>query len=104
MSYVILAELRARPQRVAELAELLDRHAAASRAEATCGAFEIHQDRQDPALFVLYEAYDDEDGYQAHRRTEHYRRFSRLAPALVVAPDEGLLVSRRVLRRRPPPA
>lgn len=99
MSYVVLAELRARPERIAELDAFMARHAAASRAEPGCLAFDVCRDPADAAAFVLYEVYVDEAAYTAHRATGHYARFSREAPALVEPAGDSLLVSRRVLSR-----
>jgi len=99
MAYVVLAELRARPEQVAELATFMARHAAASREEPGCLTFDVCRDPDDPAAFVLYEAYTDEAAYQTHRGTPHYARFLREAPALLEHAGESLLVSRRVLAR-----
>lgn len=99
MSYVVLAELRGRAERLAELEAFMTRHAAASRAEPGCLLFEVCRDPADPAAFVLYESYVDEAAYRAHRDTAHYARFTREAPALVEHTGESLLVSRRVLTR-----
>ena len=98
-AYVVLAELRARPAREAELAAFMTRHAEASRAEPGCRVFDVCRDPADAQAFVLYEVYADEAAYQAHRATAHYARFLREAPALLESGDEGLLVSRRVLLR-----
>jgi hypothetical protein len=32
----------------------------------------IHQDIDEPRRILLYERYDDEDAFQAHRRTPHF--------------------------------
>lgn len=99
MRYVVLAELRARPERIAELDAFMARHAAAARDEPGCLVFDLCRDPADAAVFVLYEVYLDEAAYAAHRATAHYARFSREAPALVEAAGDSLLVSRRVLAR-----
>lgn len=99
MNYVVLAELRARPERAVELDALMTRHAAASREEPGCLVFDVCRDPADPRAFVLYEVYTDEAAYQAHRGTAHYERFTREAPALVEHSGESLLVTRRVLAR-----
>ena len=95
--YVVLAELRARPECAGELAAFMARHAAASRAEPGCLTFDVCRDPADPTVFVLYEMYTDAAAYTAHRATEHYARFLREAPALIEPQGERLLLSRRVL-------
>lgn len=99
MDYVVLGELRGRADRVAELEAFMARHAAASREEPGCLVFDVCRDPDDPQAFLLYEVYVDEAAYQSHRKTPHYARFSREAPALVEHEDGSLLVSRRVLAR-----
>jgi quinol monooxygenase YgiN len=99
MRYVVLAELRARPERVAELDAFMARHAAASREEPGCLVFDVCREPGHAAAVVLYEVYEDEAAYQAHRGTAHYARFVREAPALVERQGESLLRSRRMLTR-----
>jgi hypothetical protein len=49
MACAIFVDLRAKPHRVAECAELIDRHAHNSRPlEDGCLAFDVCQDRDDP--------------------------------------------------------
>jgi hypothetical protein len=61
MAYVIIVEFRAKPDQVAAFAELIDRHAHNSRTlEDGCLAFDVCQDPDAPARFMLYEAYRDQ--------------------------------------------
>ena len=53
MRYVVLAELRARPERVAELDAFMARHAAASREEPGCLVFDVCREPGNAAAFVL---------------------------------------------------
>jgi quinol monooxygenase YgiN len=48
-----------------------------SRGEAGCRIYEVHRAPDEPRLFYLYEQYDDEPAYQAHRSTDHYTRYIR---------------------------
>lgn len=41
-------------------------------AEPGCHQFDVCRDPADPALFFLYELYDDEAAFQAHLRTPHF--------------------------------
>ncbi len=100
MHYVVSAEFRAKPACVEEFGGFIDRHAAASRGEPGCLVFDVCQDPEHPAVFVLYEVYRDEGAYQAHRATAHYGRFFETAAALLEPAGETLFVNRRVLARR----
>lgn len=52
---------------------LLRTNAEASRGEPGCLEFSVFQDADDPRRILLYEEYTDEEAFQAHRRTPHFR-------------------------------
>jgi quinol monooxygenase YgiN len=55
------------------VARLLRTNAEASRAEPGCLEFSVYQAIDDPRAFLLYERYTNEDAFQAHRRTRHFK-------------------------------
>lgn len=63
---------------------LLSSNAEASRREPDCLEFSVYQDVQDPRRILLYERYTDEDAFQAHRQTPHFRDVveAQVAPLL----------------------
>lgn len=70
------AHLRARPEAIEPFKSRLARHAQTSvAAEPGCSRFDVHQERDDPALFLLIECYDDEAAFQAHRSSAHFLAF-----------------------------
>ncbi len=70
------AHLKVREDAVEPFRARLARHAKTSVArEPGCRSFEFHQERDDPALFLLVEVYDDEAALEAHRTSEHYLAF-----------------------------
>ena len=69
----VIAHYRTRRDAADQVRALLERHARASAAEAGCIGFLAHQDREDPARFALYETYEDDAAFAAHRRTDHFR-------------------------------
>jgi quinol monooxygenase YgiN len=70
------AHLRVHPDAVERFKARIERHARASTSkEPGCRQFDVHQERTDPALFLLIERYDDEEAFQAHRASEHYLAF-----------------------------
>ena len=50
-------------------------NARASMQEKGCARFDVCQQADDSARFVLFEAYHDAAGHAAHRETEHYARW-----------------------------
>ncbi len=70
------AHLRVRPEVVAQFKSRLLRHARISRTqESGCERFDVHQDRDDPTLFLLVESYTDEAAFELHRSSPHYVAF-----------------------------
>jgi autoinducer 2-degrading protein len=102
MARAVIVELRAKPDRIEEFIALIDRHAHNSRTlEEGCLVFDVCQEAEDPALFVLYEAYTDEAAHAAHRERDSFKWFFREAPSLPEpGPDGSIFQSRRILRLR----
>jgi quinol monooxygenase YgiN len=55
------------------VARLLRKNAEASRGEPGCLEFSVYQEIDDPRAILLYESYTDEEAFQAHRRTPHFK-------------------------------
>ena len=43
--------------------------------EEGCLGFEVHRDRGDPACFLLFERYRDEQAMNAHHASAHFKDF-----------------------------
>jgi (4S)-4-hydroxy-5-phosphonooxypentane-2,3-dione isomerase len=52
--------------------------------------FDILQDAQDPAKFVLYEAYESEQAAIAHKETIHYLQWRDAVAPWMAKPREGV--------------
>jgi (4S)-4-hydroxy-5-phosphonooxypentane-2,3-dione isomerase len=52
--------------------------------------FDILQDAQDPAKFVLYEAYESEEAAAAHKTTTYYAAWRDTVAPWMAKPREGL--------------
>ena len=63
---------------------LMRSNAEASRNEPDCLEFSVYQQVDDPRRILLYERYADEDAFQAHRQTPHFRDLveAQVAPLL----------------------
>ncbi|WP_294255911.1 putative quinol monooxygenase [uncultured Sphingomonas sp.] len=71
-----VAILTAHAGKVAELRQLLDAMLAPSRAEPGNLRYDLWQDRDDPARFVLDELYADADAVAAHRASPHFQAYA----------------------------
>jgi quinol monooxygenase YgiN len=70
---VVIAQYQVQPGRGDQVAAVLARHAAASSAEQGCLAFDVERSLEDRDHFVLHEVYTDEQAFQSHRGTPHFR-------------------------------
>lgn len=103
MHRVVIVELRAKPDKLEEFVNLIDRHGHNSRTlEEGCLAFDVCQDPDEPTVFVLYEVYRDAAAHAQHREMESFKWFAATAPDLLVPGSDGsIFQGRRVLERRP---
>ena len=71
-----VAILTAHADKVGELRQLLDAMLAPSRAEPGNLRYDLWQDRDEPARFVLDELYVDADAVAAHRASPHFQTYA----------------------------
>jgi quinol monooxygenase YgiN len=62
--------------------------AQASREEAGCISYRLHQDTELENQFVFVEEWADSEALQRHFATSHIREFMRAIPAAIVAPPD----------------
>jgi quinol monooxygenase YgiN len=74
MAYVVLAKWTAEEGKEDRLAQICEEMTGPSRAEPGTLFYQAHRSPENPRLFLLYEQYQDEDGYEAHMASEHFTR------------------------------
>ena len=76
----LVVEFRIKHEHIAAFEREIFENARASRdIEPGCRQFDVCRDPQDPAVFFLYELYDDEAAIQAHLGTVHYRHMDAVS-------------------------
>lgn len=55
--------------------------------------FDVLQLDEDPARFVLYEAYEDESSAAAHKETAHYMEWRETVAGWMAEPRQGIRYS-----------
>lgn len=55
----------------AELLKLIE----PTRKEPGCLCYTLHQDNQDPTLFLFYETWEDAACLEKHMNTEHFKKY-----------------------------
>ena len=89
----LIVHYQAKPGMGDEVAALLARHTAATRAEPGNLDFVALRGTEDPDSFVLYERYESEDAFKAHQASPHFE-------GIAVAQIRPLLAERRLEVRR----
>ena len=101
--FVILAEIHVQPDKVADFAAAIDKHAHNSRSkEEGCFTFDVCQDSDDPSKFILYEVYRDEAAFGVHQTMPSYEWFFGLTTDWIKRQPDGGLAIRRTLTGRTP--
>jgi len=62
---------------------IVDNARASRETEPGCRQFDVCRDPADPALFFLYELYDDEAAIQAHLQTPHFLQMNEATASWV---------------------
>ena len=75
--FVNIAVYRIRLQHVEAFAERMLRHAETClREEKNCLRFDVNQSRDDPTVFVMYEAFRGPEDFQTHVESAHTKDFA----------------------------
>jgi autoinducer 2-degrading protein len=77
--YVIVGLHKILPERLPDYLENVRLHARNSRSEPGCVRYDVLQDEDDPTMICLFEVFEDEAAFQAHRAAEHYKRWMELS-------------------------
>ena len=89
----LVVEFRIKPEQVGAFATAIAENARLSReTEPGCRQFDVCRDSAEPALFYLYELYDDEAAIQAHLASAHYQHMNAQTADWVAAKSVRKLV------------
>jgi autoinducer 2-degrading protein len=87
---VTCVHVRVKPDYVENFIEATKRNHEASIQEPENRRFDILQDKDDSAHFILYEAYASEAGAAAHKQTEHYLTWRETVAPWMAEPRQGV--------------
>jgi quinol monooxygenase YgiN len=73
-------------ERANYLAAITENGDAAAK-EPGCRRFDILNLASDPNHFFLYEVYDDEAAFKAHRASEHFKKYAEVTAKMVAKRD-----------------
>lgn len=72
----VIARLVAKPEAIAEVKIELLKMVEPTRQEEGCLTYRLHQDNENPALFIFYEIWENMERLLAHTNTRHYREYA----------------------------
>lgn len=85
MSFVLVVNIRIKPESVDAFMKHLKENAAAARKEPGCRQFDVLVDPKDRTKVMLYEVYNDEKAFEAHQQTPHFKQYVAEAVPLLAA-------------------
>lgn len=81
----IVALIQAHPEQIALVKAELEKLIAPTRNEPGCIDYDLHQDNDDPALFLFYENWQSRDLWQAHMSAPHIAAFGQATDGAVAS-------------------
>jgi len=95
--HIVLVQVTIRPEMHAEFeAALLHNARESVRRDPGCLRFDVSQDKEQPARWVLYEVYDSPEAHAAHRQSPHFLAYDAVATRAVVEKSVAKCASRHV--------
>jgi autoinducer 2-degrading protein len=82
--FVLTVEMEVIPGQIEAFKKAIEENSAASIKEPGCRQFHVVHLASDPNRVFLYEVYDDEAAFKAHRATEHFKKFDSIRNKLIV--------------------
>jgi quinol monooxygenase YgiN len=98
MSFVLVVNIRIKPESVDSFMKKLTENALEARKESGCRQFEVLVDPKERTKIMLFEVYDSENAFEAHQATPHFKKY--LAEAVpLLASRERQVFTKAELRR-----
>jgi len=92
--FVLVVNLRLKPESVDNFMKRLSDNAREARKEPGCKHFDVLVDPSDKTKVMLFEIYSDEKAFEAHQQTPHFKKY--LAEAVPLLASRERQVFRRV--------
>ena len=90
LMFIVHVHVRVKAEAVEAFRQATIENARHSVEEPGVARFDVVQQRDDPARFVLVEVYRDEDGAAAHKETAHYQRWRDAVADLMAEPRSSV--------------
>lgn len=87
--FIVHVHIRVKPESVADFTQATLENARNSIQEPGIARFDLVQQQDDPARFVLVEVYRSPDAQVAHRATAHYAKWRDTVAEMMAEPRES---------------
>ena len=98
MSFVLVVNIRIKPESVDKFMQGLKANAREARKEPGCKQFEVLLDPKDSAKIMLFEVYDDEKAFEAHQATPHFKKYLAEAVPLLASRERQVFTKAEIPR------
>jgi autoinducer 2-degrading protein len=88
--YVVSVTVYVKPEQAAGFIQASLDNARNTRREPGNVRFDVLQADEDPARFLLYEAYRTKEDFVKHQQTEHYLRWKQTVADWMAQPRQGI--------------
>src|SRR5262245_61843671 len=88
--YVVCVTIFVKPANVEQFIDATLDNARHTRREGGNVRFDVLRGEEDPAQFLLYEAYQSKDDFVKHQQTEHYLRWKQTVADWMAKPRVGV--------------
>ncbi|MEM8851507.1 MAG: putative quinol monooxygenase [Pseudomonadota bacterium] len=83
--FAVVVTIEVVPGKMPEFLPAILENARASLGEPACQRFDVATDGARPDEVFLYELYDDEAGFAAHKTTAHYKTFDAMTGPMIAS-------------------
>jgi autoinducer 2-degrading protein len=83
--FVLQVNIRIKPENVDAFMKKALENAREARKEPGCKQFDVLVDPKDSAKVMLYEVYNDEQAFEAHQQTPHFKKYVAEAVPLLAS-------------------
>ena len=85
MSFVLVVNIKIKPENVERWMKMALDNAREARKEPGCKQFDVLVDPKDKTKVMLYEIYNDEKAFEAHQQTPHFKKYLAEAVPLLAS-------------------
>jgi (4S)-4-hydroxy-5-phosphonooxypentane-2,3-dione isomerase len=90
MAFVLVVNIRVKPEHVDKFMQALKVNASEARKEPGCKQFDVLVDPADKTKVMLYEVYNDDKAFEAHQQTPHFKKYLAEAVPLLASRERSV--------------